>query len=185
MSRIFPSIQTISALICVVVLSTIEVLPISEKSEAIAQEASKQELPIELQYVPADAALFISADAIQILDNPILKSFRKADPDTFDALIILSKKAFGFSPEEVKSLVLFLPKIQPEIQQVGMGAIVTFRNRYDKEKVAVGMKSLLPNNTKSKVVALSEHQAIILIDLDDDYAKPQPAGKSGPLSDVL
>jgi hypothetical protein len=63
--------------------------------------------------------------------------------------------------------------------------VITFRKAYDKEKLAGGIEAQLPKNSKSKVVAITDRKALVLINLDDEFARPQPVGKTGPLTPAL
>jgi hypothetical protein len=185
MRRNLRAIQRLASIIGLAALCALAAFPLSKKAEALAQSPAKVELPTELQYVPVDSALFLSLHAVQVLDHPILKSFRKADPKTFEELIAAAKMAFGFTPEDVKSVALFLPKIHRTDQPDGFGVAFTFRNAYDKQKIASGAKELLPKNTKINVVSLTDRKALVLVNLGEEFAKPQASDKSGPLTNAL
>ncbi|HEV3385999.1 MAG TPA: DUF1559 domain-containing protein [Gemmata sp.] len=185
MNRMVRSNWGTAAIIGLVALFAFVAVQLPEQTAAIAQSPAKKELPIELQYVPVDAALFLSVDALQVWDHPILKAFRKADPRTFDELTDAAKMSFGLSPGDVASLVAFMPKIQIGDNHDGVGVVITFRKAYDKVKLAHGVETLLPKNSKIKVVALTDRKALVLINLDDEFAKPQPADKTGPLTTAL
>ncbi len=185
MTRTFQFLLHAGAIIGLGAIPVLVVLPLAEESSATAQSTSKQDLPLELQYVPTDAALFLSVEALQVLDNPILRAVRKADAKTFDDLMTTAKEAFGFSPDDVKSLVVFVPKIHFDRNQPGVGVAIAFRNAYDKEKLAKGVETALPKEANSRVLAISDRKALVLMNLGEEFAKPQPVNKSGPLAMAL
>jgi hypothetical protein len=172
-----------TAVAALLTLGAIALNPFPSLSPA-GQQAAPGPLPLPLQYVPADSAVFVSLEAAKAWDHPALTAIRKVDPKTFDELTAMAKMAFGLAPEDVKSAVLFMPKI--ELRNDGVGAIVTFRNGFDKEKVKKGVESLLAGERMTvNVVAVDDRTALVLMNLGDEYAKPQPAGKTGPLTAAL
>jgi hypothetical protein len=156
-----------------------------EPATAAAQAPAKPELPIELQYVPADAALFISVDSAKVWDNPILKAIRKTDANVFDALSSATKTAFNLTPDDLRSVVLFIPKLQLGMGPDGFGVVVTFRKDYDKDKLAKGAEMLLPKGANVHVERVSNRTAVVLVNLGEEFARPQSAEKSGPLTEAL
>src|SRR5262245_9221468 len=153
--------------------------PFTSPQPATAQPAGQ--IPIELQYVPADAALFLHADVATIWTSDLLKSFRAADKDTFSALEAQATKLFGVKIDGLKSLTLFIPELKMGEDAEKLGVIVTFTKAYDKAKLTEGVTKLFPPNTKPRVLTPSEKVAVILVGLDDKYGKPRvPA--DGPLT---
>jgi hypothetical protein len=150
-----------------------------------AQATVKAELPLEFQYVPNDAALFLSVDVAQLLDNPIIKAIRKADGKTFEDLTSAAKMAFGLTPDDVKSVVVFVPQIKKETNQYGLGIAITFGKAYEKEKLARGAELLLSKRAKIQIVELTDRKALVLVNLEDEFAKPQPVGQTGPMTQTL
>jgi Protein of unknown function (DUF1559) len=160
-------------------------VPLPGEVPAAAQPPAGGELPVELRYVPADAALFVHADAAALWASPIFQAVRKADAKLFDDLIGMGKDAFGLTPDDVKTVVAFVPKLKQPGDTERFGVAVTFKKAYDKDKIAKGAEKLLPKNVKVNVVAVSDRTALVLVNLEDEYAKPQPAGATGPLSAAL
>jgi len=159
-------------------------LPGAAPAGAQTQPAAAQ-LSGGLQYVPTDSALFVYADAGKIWNHPIVQSFRKADAKTFDFLAGELKKELGIAPEDVKSLVAFVPKLRGPQDTESLGVVLTFHKKFDKDRLQKGAESLLPQSFKPKVIAPDERTAVVLVGLDEEkYGKPQPA-KDGPLSAAL
>jgi hypothetical protein len=169
----------------VVLVSIFSMGYFTTQSTALTQTPEKTQLPSGLQYVPTDAALFVYADAAKIWQNPILQSIRKADSKVFDDFTALVSDESGLKPEDLKSVVLFLPQLKnpPELGQAGV--VLTFHKIYDKEKIVKTAQKILPPMTNVKLVPLEERQALLLINLKDEYSKPRLTGEAGPLSSAL
>jgi hypothetical protein len=159
--------------------------PVATESIAIAQPPAQQELTAGLQYVPTDAAVFLYADVARIWDSQIVKDIRKSDPKTFDFVLGEAKKELGVAPEDVKSVVLFVPKLKGPQDSESLALIVSFKNQFDKSKLQAGAEKLLPKNAKVKVVAPDNKTALVLVNLKEEDVKPQAAGKPGPLTEAL
>ena len=160
-------------------------LTLPGESPAVAQPPQKNDLATALRYVPADAALFLYADAAQIWDSSIAKGIRKADSKLFDELTSHVKTEFGLTPDDLKSVVVFVPKITGPQDANSAGVVVTFKKGYNKDKLAKGVQKLLSGDLKAKIIAVSDQTVLVLVNLDDEYAKPQPADRTGPLTPIL
>jgi hypothetical protein len=174
-----------TAIPLIVLVAGVLTLPFLTKPPASAQVEVDEALPLELQYIPADAAFFVHADASKIWNSEIFRSIRKADSKTFDVMIAQAKSEFGLSPENVKSVGLFIPKITNPGDLGSVGVLITFKDDYDKEKLQKGVVSLVPKELKPKVVPVNDRSVLVLINLGDEYAKPQPADKTGPLTAII
>jgi hypothetical protein len=168
-----------------VLLLGLALLPLPGDLPAAAQPPAKAEPAAALRYVPADAALFLYVDAAQIWDSPLVRDIRKADAKTFDQLAATTRAEFGLTPDDLKSVVLFVPKITGPQDVNSIGVVVTFKKGYDKDKLARGAEQLLPGDLKAKVMAVNDHTALVLLNLGEEYARPRPADRPGPLSPVL
>jgi uncharacterized protein DUF1559 len=150
-----------------------------------AAPASDGEPSDDLAYVPVDAALFVRADVAAIWNHPIVQAIRKADAKFIADLTGRGKSLFGLSLDDVRSVTLFAPSLkQPDHERVGM--VVTFRKAFDREKIESGIKKVLPDasRTEMRVIAVNNRTALVLLNLGDGYAKPQPAA-TGPLTAAL
>ncbi|QJW92693.1 DUF1559 family PulG-like putative transporter [Frigoriglobus tundricola] len=141
-------------------------------------------LPAELRYVPADAALFLHADAHALWTGELAKSFRTANKDLFDRAENAGK-AFGGSPKDLKAVALFVPKIKGPGDDERLGIVLTFDKPLDKDKFTTAVKGLFPDDAKVKVLTPSDTLAVVLVGLGVEYAKPQPAGADGPLTAAI
>src|SRR5205823_2753892 len=113
-------------------------VPLPGGPPAAAQGPAAGELPVELRYVPPDAALFVHADAAAVWDRPVVKSIRTADAKMFDELAGMGKEAFGLTPDDVKTVVAFAPKLKEPRDLERVGVVVTFKKAYDKDKIKKG-----------------------------------------------
>jgi hypothetical protein len=166
-------------------LAALCLTPVSTDAIAIAQPPAQQELPSGLQYVPTDAAVFFYADFAKLWDSQIVKDIRKSDSKTFDFVLGEAKREFGAGPEDLKSVVFFVPKFKDPPDGENFALVVTFKNQFDKAKLQAGAEKLLGKNVKVKVTAPDNKTALVLVNLKEEDVKPQPAGKAGPLSDAL
>ncbi|MBA4062705.1 MAG: hypothetical protein C0501_03185 [Isosphaera sp.] len=159
-------------------------LPVGPNPRPADARPPAGELPDGLRFVPPDAALFLYADAAKVWDSPVLRSFRKADPDTFDFLTREAKKELGVVPEALKSVVLFAPRLKGPGDEERLGVVLTFTRPFDADLLQKGAKALLPKGARPKVVAADARTAVVLMNLGDEYAKPRPAA-DGPLAPAL
>ena len=150
---------------------------------AVAAEPATPQ-PTGLEYVPADAAFFLHADAAKLWNGSLGKSIRAADAKTFDDLAANAKKLFGATPDALKSATIFWPSLKRN--DSGSGVVLVFKDPYDKAKLKAGFEELLPRGSKSSVVSPSDRVAVLLVDLDPQtYGKPRPTDKTGPLADAI
>lgn len=138
-----------------------------------------------LQYVPADAALFLHADTAALWNHEVTKSFRAADKATFAALEAAVAKTTGVKVDDLKSVTFFFPTVMQPNDTEKFGVVLAFANGYDAKALTAGVEGLLPKNAKVSVVEASNTVAVVLVGLDAKYGKPQPAGADGPLADAI
>lgn len=138
-------------------------------------------LPTELQYVPHDAAFFVHADTATIWNSELAKSFRNADKRTF-ASLEEAAKTFGAKIDDLKSAVLFIPKLKNPEDTSRLGVVLTFAKAFDKKVFEAGVNALFPKNAKVKLVSPNDTTAIVLLGLGEEFSKPQPADAEGPLT---
>jgi hypothetical protein len=165
-------------------LAALIAVPLPAPPAGAARPPAGAELPDGLRFVPPDAALFAYADAARVWDSPVVKSFRAADPDTFNLLTGTAKAELGIAPEDVKSVVLFVPSAKDPRDSERLGVALTFAKPFDAAKLQKGADGLLPKSAKVKVVAADARTAVVLMNLGDEYAKPRPAA-DGPLAPAL
>ena len=148
-------------------------------ARALPESADAPLLP-ELQYVPADAAVFAHADAQALWTGELARSFHAANKVLIDKF-----ERFGVKPEGLKAATVFFPKIKSfrDVEQLGL--ILSFNKPLDKEKFTASVTGALPKDAKVKVVTPSDTSAVVLVGLGDEYAKPQPAGADGPLTGAI
>jgi hypothetical protein len=141
-------------------------------------------LPSGLAYVPHDAALFVYADAAAIWASDLTKAFRAVDPNWI-ADLEKAAEALGAKPADLKSAVLFVPKVKGVADTGRFGVVLTFAKAYDAKKLAAGFADGLPKGLKLKLVTPSEAVAVVLVGLGEEYGKPQPAAAEGHLTGAI
>ncbi|QJW92695.1 DUF1559 family PulG-like putative transporter [Frigoriglobus tundricola] len=141
-------------------------------------------LPAELRYVPADAALFLYADASGLWTGPLAQSLRTANKVLFNRAEDAAKP-FGVKPEDLKSVAVFVPKLKGSGDEGQLGIVLRFQKAFDKEKLTAGVRGASPQGAKVQVLAPSDTLAVVLVGLGDAYAKPQAVDADGPLTGAL
>ncbi|MDB5306237.1 MAG: hypothetical protein JWO38_439 [Gemmataceae bacterium] len=134
-----------------------------------------------LRYVPPDAAVFVHADASRLWGGPLGKSARAAEPKLFADLAAKAKALFGVTPDDLESITVFIPRIKvpEESEQVGM--VFTFRAPFKTGTLTAGFGQVFPKEAKVSVHTPSDRMAVVLVGLDNKYAKLRPADATGPL----
>jgi len=135
-----------------------------------------------LSYVPADAALFLYADAPAVWNSEPVKQFRATDKATF-AKIEDAVKAFGSTVSDLKHVAVYVPQLKNGPDDERLGVALAFAKAYDKKKLEAGFKGMVRKGTEVQVVSASETVAVVLMGLKKEFAKPQPA--DGPLADAI
>lgn len=160
-------------------------VPLPGNPSATASDRPANELPLELQFVPADSAGFLYVDAATIWGHPIIKSIRAADRRFTDHIISQGRDAFGLTPDDLKTVVVFVPNLKDPRQLEKFGVVVTFKKAFDKDKLRQGIEKLLGKKGDAEVHPVNDRTALVLVNLADVYAKPQPADMHGPLTAAL
>ena len=144
---------------------------------------TKPEIPLELQYVPHDAAIFVHLDAAKLWGGTLGKSIRQADPKMFEEFATNTKRVFGATPDSLKTATIFVPSLKKEPT---LGVVLVFNAPYDQAKLRAGLQSQVPGPVKTTLIAPSDTMAVLLVDLDEKtFGKPQPADAKGPLSAAI
>jgi hypothetical protein len=141
-------------------------------------------VPTALQYVPHDAAFFVYADVVGIWTSDLVKTFRAADKKSLDRLAEAAK-GFGVPIDDLKSVVLFVPKLKGPQDTEQLGVAFTFTKAFDKKALEAAAKGLFSKNTKITVLAVEEKVALVLVGLGEEHGKPQPADADGPLTAAI
>ena len=139
-------------------------------------------LPPELAFVPADAAAFVHADATRLWQGKIAAAIRTADPKVFTDAAAKSKAVFGVTPDQLKSVTAFWPRLKSALDVPRLGVVLAFREAYDPAKLKAGLKDTLPAELSFTLHTPDDRLAVLLVGLEDQYAKPAAAGKPGPLA---
>jgi len=133
-------------------------------------------LPAELQYVPHDAAFFLHADVATILSSELVKPLRNADNDVFARLEKEIEQISGSKLADIKTVTLFFPSLKKgERDAQRFGVAIRFARAFDQRKFQAGIAGLLPGSAKLKVLAPEETLAVVLVNLSEEFGKPQPA----------
>ena len=134
---------------------------------------------------PPDAAVFVHADADKLWSGPIGKAVRGADEKLFAELTAKGKDLFGITPDQVDTVTAFWPKFKGPRDPESFALVLAFKNAYDPKKILAGFDKLFTGDKRPRIVTASDRLLVLLFDLDEIYAKPQPAGQTGPLTATL
>ncbi|MBX9624393.1 MAG: DUF1559 domain-containing protein, partial [Gemmataceae bacterium] len=137
------------------------------------------------RYVPADAAVFAHADVAGLSASPIGKGVRAADPKLYAELTGKGKALFGLTPDDLKTVTVFMPKIQGPQDAEAVGVVLTFADKFDKAKLSAGLEETVGAGQFALHFPADRTAVVLLGGLGDDYAKPRPAGEAGPLAAAL
>jgi hypothetical protein len=183
---------------------------IAYQSSPVASHAAPTPAPAKLQplnYVPADATLFLHLDVEQLLASDLGKSMLAAKenaPQLKKALAKL-KEETGLTIEQVRTVTMYWPQFSDlsDSQKVKIGMIFTLTDAFDlaafakkakdyadgKGKFEEGKDYVQLTNEKRKesirVDCSVPNQVILLAGLDAKYVKPQPADAKGALSALI
>jgi hypothetical protein len=147
--------------------------------------AAPDDAPPGLRYVPADAALFVHADADRLYGGPIGKAVRQADPKTFAELTGQSRALFGLTADDLQAVTAFWPRLKQPQDMHALGVVLTFKTGYDKAKLEKGIKEIA-DGVPFAVHTPSDRTVVVLAGgLGAGYAKPRPGREAGPLAAAL
>ena len=139
-----------------------------------------------LRYVPADAGLFVHADAAALWASPAGEAARKAAPKEIEELAAKAKQLFGVTPDQLKSVTVFWPKAANLGDISRAGVVLTFKAPYDQAAMKAGVAKSVPEGAPLQFVAKDATTAILLVGgLEPAYAAPRPAAETGPLTPYL
>jgi hypothetical protein len=139
-----------------------------------------------LRYVPADAAAFVHVDAAALWGGPVGEAVRKSAPKEVGEATAKAKEVFGVSPEQLKTVTVFWPKIAGPQDTSRAGLVITFKAPYDQAALKTGVEKTIPKQAGVRLVAKDATTAILLFGgLEATYAAPRPAGEAGPLAPYL
>jgi hypothetical protein len=102
--------------------------------------AAADDLPAGLKYVPADAALFVYVDVAAVHDSKVSESLKKSKAT--DTLLALSdvNRLLGVKLGDVKAITFSFPNLQDQAGSTKSLSVVTFRQKYDREKLIAAIK---------------------------------------------
>jgi prepilin-type processing-associated H-X9-DG protein len=154
---------------------------------ASAQAPAAGALPPELQFVPPDAALFVHADAAKLWDSSIIKSVRTADAKGLEQFTAAAKEMFGFTPDQIRTVTVFIPRLKGPEDSESAAVVVTFKAPFDKAKLQAGFKKEFEARTPTPATlhVLSDTSAAALFGLKEEFLKPRRAGENGPLTAAI
>jgi hypothetical protein len=139
-----------------------------------------------LALVPADAALFVHVDFAKVWGGPIARAVRDADPMTFGQITTEAAKMFGLSPDNVRTVTAFVPRMKGPEDFPRAAVVVAFDRPVDKAKLTGGIAQLSGGAVPTKVVLDGDRTAVVLIGgLGEEFAKPRAGNPTGPLADAL
>lgn len=152
-----------------------------------AESAPPGPLPDELRYVPADAAVFVHADAAKLWNGPFGKSLRGGEnAKLFGELESNLKKRFGSTPDVLRSVTVFWPRMKQPQDSQNVGIVLAFNAPYDEAKLKAGLREEMFGSAKVHFHSPSDRVLICLADgLDKEFASPRKEGQTGPLTELI
>lgn len=139
-----------------------------------------------LRYVPADAGVFVHADAAVLWGSPAGETVRKAAPKEVEEMTAKAKQLFGVSPDQLKTVTVFWPKATGPTDLMRVGVVLTFKAPYDQAAFKAGVQKAVPEGAALQFIAKDATTAILLVGgLEPAYANPRPATETGPLAPYL
>jgi hypothetical protein len=150
----------------------------------LSAQPAQVPLPAGLNYVPPDAAFFVHLDAPKLWDGAMGKAARAAGRDAFEQLTVESQRMFGVTPEQVRSITLFWPRLKGPRDTDSLGVAVTFRQGYDQKSIKAAFEKTMKGQ-RATLHTPSDRLAVALIGLDTSYATPASIERTGPLTAAL
>ncbi len=139
-----------------------------------------------LRYVPADAAVFVHAETAALWASPAGEAARKAAPKEVEELAAKAKQLFGVTPDQLKTVTAFWPKVGNPADTTRAGVVLTFKAPYDQAAFKLGVQKTVPEGAALQFVAKDATTAILLVGgLAPAYAAPRPVAETGPLTPYL
>ena len=129
--------------------------------------------------------LAVGLSGCSVLKERFAFLFRKSDAKTFDFILGMGKKELGIAPEDVKSVVAFVPVLKGSQDTERFAVVLTFHKAFDASKLQAGAEKLLPKDANPKVLAPDARTALVLLNLKEEDVKPQVNWKEGPLAGAL
>ncbi len=121
---------------------TRRILPLLAAVLAVATPPAfaADELPAELKYVPPEAALFIYMDVAAVHDSKLGEALKKSK--AADTILNLAdpNKLLGAKLGDVKAVMFSFPTLQDQTAMAKGVGVVTYRQKYDREKLTAAVK---------------------------------------------
>lgn len=139
-----------------------------------------------LRYVPADAAMFVHADAAAVWGGPLGAALRAAEPKFAADTTTEAKKVFGIGPEQVRTVTAFWPKVRGDADLRAVGVVVVTKAPADAAALVAAIdKAKAGDPVPVRAVAKDGTTVVVLVDLPDRFAAPRPDAEPGPLTPYL
>jgi hypothetical protein len=97
-------------------------------------------VPGVLKYVPPDAALFVHLDVAAIHDSKLGESLKKSKAAETILGLSDANKLLGAKLGDVNSITFSFPNLQDQSAVAKSLSVVTFRQKYDREKLVAALK---------------------------------------------
>ena len=153
-------------------------------------------LPAELKYVPPDAATFVYLDVAALYDSKFGDTLKKNKSAEVITNLTPAAKMTGLSMADTKAVMFANPSMQDQTAFLKNISVVSFRVKYDREKVVTALKNAAKAmkhefSEKGNVVRITAPSAfnpdmktvtihdltddtriVTLVGLGDEYLKP-------------
>jgi len=158
-----------------VTLAAVVAALLTPAQKPAAAEPAAQ-LPIGLQYVPADAAMFGHVDFKTLWKSPLGDTFRKLKMPAFEKLLEDLPATTGLTLEDLNSVTIFQPEFKGPQDIQRFGVIFTTSKPYNRNRVLAELENTPSAKTgkyenKDNVVRITQTDVgedTIFADLSDD-----------------
>lgn len=116
------------------------ILPMVAMLVAIGTATAADDLPAGLTYIPPDAALFIHVDVAAVHDSKLGESLKKSKAADTILGLADANKLLGAKLGDVKTITFSFPNLQDQAGSTKSLSVVTFRQKYDREKLIAAIK---------------------------------------------
>lgn len=118
---------------------------------------------LDFKKVPTDAALFVHVNVAEVWDSKIGDSVRAAKAVELEKALTEIKKVTGMTPDQVKTVSFFFPKMKGPGDESTFAVTVTFRKPYDRAVLVKGLTEAF----KEKKVEVTDKDGVIAFAPDD------------------
>ena len=123
--------------------------------------AAAQPPAAELKKVPTDAAIFVHVNVAEVWDSKLGDTFRSAKAAELEKGLTEIKNVTGMTPDMVKTVSFFFPKLKGPGDDSTFGVLVAFRKPYDRAALVKGLKELAKKDKAEDKAQVTDKDGVI------------------------